>query len=71
MFSIRIFSIRTLRMKELLKTLWQDEDGQDVVEYALVLGFIALVAAGGMKTAGTDVNNLWTAINVKLTAAAS
>jgi len=59
------------RMKNFFKALWQEEDGQDVVEYALVLGFIALVAVGGMTTAGTDVNALWTAINGKLTAAAS
>jgi pilus assembly protein Flp/PilA len=58
-------------MKNFFKALWQEEDGQDVVEYALVLGFIALVAVGGMTTAGTDVNNLWTAINAKLAAAAS
>lgn len=58
-------------MKTLFTALWREEDGQDVVEYALVLGFVALVAVGGMTTAGTDVRNLWTAINAKLTAAAS
>jgi Flp pilus assembly pilin Flp len=58
-------------MKTFLTALWQDDDGQDVVEYALLLGFIALVAVGKMTSAGTDINALWTAINAKLTAAAS
>jgi Flp pilus assembly pilin Flp len=58
-------------IKQFFKNLWREEDGQDVVEYALVLGFIGLVAVGGMTTAGTDVRNLWTAVDAKLAAAAS
>ena len=39
---------------ELLKRFWKEEEGQDLVEYALLLGFISLAviaALSGMKTA--------------------
>lgn len=29
-----------------LKQLWSDETGQDLIEYALISGFIAVVVAG-------------------------
>lgn len=54
-------------MKQFLTTLWQDESGQDLAEYALLLALIAvlLVAAiaglrtaiGGRFNAATDVLN--------------
>ena len=36
-------------MQNLLKRLWQDEQGQDLVEYALLLVLIALAAAATFK----------------------
>ena len=34
------------------------EDGQALVEYALILGSIALLAVGSLQLLGTDVNAL-------------
>lgn len=36
-------------MKNLLKRLWQEDDGQDLTEYALLVVLIALAAVGAMK----------------------
>jgi Flp pilus assembly pilin Flp len=38
------------------------EEGQALVEYALILSLIALVAIVGLTLAGTKVNNMFTSI---------
>lgn len=37
-------------MKELLQRLWQEEQGQDLTEYALLLVLISLVSIAALKT---------------------
>ena len=39
-----------------LKNFIQDEEGQDMVEYALLLGVIALVAVLGATALGTAIS---------------
>ncbi len=46
-------------MQNLLKRLWQDEQGQDLVEYALLLVLIALVSAATIQTLGTAVKSVF------------
>ncbi len=55
----------------LLKAFWQEEDGQDLVEYSLLLAFIALAAIALLSAAGGSVKNIWTTVNSQLTSAAS
>lgn len=45
--------------------LSQDE-GQDLVEYALVVALIALAATAGMKTLATDISNAFSSIGTTL-----
>jgi pilus assembly protein Flp/PilA len=54
-------------MQNLLKRLWQDEQGQDLVEYALLLVLIALVAASTVTTLGTKVASVFTSATADLT----
>ena len=53
-------------MQTLLKRLWQDEQGQDLVEYALLLVLIALVAVTTLKTLGTTISSIFTNANTAL-----
>lgn len=49
-------------MQALLKFAQQwcpESEGQDLVEYAMLLGFIALVAIVGVTALGTNVGNLF------------
>jgi pilus assembly protein Flp/PilA len=39
------------------------EDGQDLVEYALVVALIAFAATAGMKTLASGINTAFTHIN--------
>ena len=45
------------------------EEGQDLIEYALVVALIALAATAGMRTLAIDINNAFTNIGTSLTAA--
>jgi Flp pilus assembly pilin Flp len=55
----------------ILKNLWKDDAGQDMVEYTLLLGFVALIAAGIMITVSPSVSTVWTITNTDLSKAAA
>ena len=46
-------------MIEMIKRFLQDEQGQDLVEYALLLVFLALAAVAVLPTLGSAVNNVF------------
>jgi pilus assembly protein Flp/PilA len=54
---------------DLLKDALQDERGQDMIEYALVVAFIAFAATAGMTALATDINSAFSSIGTKLTGA--
>jgi Flp pilus assembly pilin Flp len=54
-----------------LKELWHIENGQDLIEYSLLLSFIALGAMAVLVSAGGSIKTLWTGINSQLTSVAS
>jgi pilus assembly protein Flp/PilA len=56
-------------MKNLLLRLWKEEEGQDLVEYALLVALIALAAVAGMKSLATAINTTFTALGTSLTTA--
>jgi len=52
-----------LRTKDILSS----EDGQDLIEYALVVALIAFAATAGMSTLATNINTAFSNIGSKLT----
>ena len=54
-----------------LKKFAHVEDGQDLLEYALLVALIALVAVAGITTAGTNVNTMFSTIAAKIVAPAA
>jgi pilus assembly protein Flp/PilA len=50
------------RIVQLVKSLRRMDEGQDLLEYALLVALIALVAVAGVKAAGVQVNAIFTAI---------
>jgi pilus assembly protein Flp/PilA len=58
-------------MWKLLKSLKQDESGQDLIEYALVAALIALGAVVSMKAVSTAIGGAFDKINTSLTGALS
>jgi Flp pilus assembly pilin Flp len=54
-------------MLDQLKKFIQDEEGQDLVEYALLLVFLALAAITILPTLGSSVNKVFSQSNSALT----
>ena len=52
-----------------LQDLASREEGQDLVEYALVVAMIAFGATAGMKNLGTAINTAFSNISSKLVSA--
>jgi len=50
-----------------LKRLWNDEQGQDLTEYALLVVLISLVAIASMQTMGATISDVFTAASANLT----
>ncbi len=51
-----------------MKTFWKDEQGTDLVEYTLILAFIALAGAALFVGMGITTSGLWSAVNSRLAA---
>ena len=49
-----------------VRALFKNEEGQDLLEYALLIALIALVAVGAITTAGTNVSTTFTNIANKI-----
>lgn len=49
-------------MRELITRLWEEEDGQDLTEYALLVVLIALAAVGAIKGLATAISTTFTSI---------
>jgi pilus assembly protein Flp/PilA len=45
-----------------LRHLLRNDSGQDLLEYALLVALIALVAFGAIQATGTSVSNIFNAI---------
>jgi Flp pilus assembly pilin Flp len=56
-------------MKTLLFNFVKDEQGQDLIEYTLLLAFVCLASAALFISAGGSVSGIWTAANSRLAAA--
>jgi len=56
-----------VRMQVLKDALVQDERGQDLIEYALVVALISLAATASMKAVATSISSAFTSISGKLT----
>ena len=46
-------------MKGLVRTLWSEEDGQDIAEYAVMLAVILVVVVGLI---GSNTNNVFSSV---------
>ena len=40
-----------------------EEDGQDLIEYALLAGLVSLVAVTAVLNVGTGVNGIWVGVD--------
>lgn len=57
-------------MMTFVRNFVKEEEGQDLIEYSLLLAFIALASAALFSNAGTSVNTIWSKTSSQLGAAA-
>ena len=53
-------------MKRFAIRLMRDESGQDLIEYALLAGFISLVAVVAITNVGSGVNTVYGNVNAQI-----
>lgn len=46
-------------MKNIIKRLWQEEEGQDLIEYALLVALIALVVITGFPPLANAIRDVF------------
>ena len=58
-------------MKSFWAQFWSDDQGQDMIEYTLMLAFIALASAALYTSAGGSIQGIWSNTSSQLSAANS
>jgi len=56
-------------MNYLLRAVWCEDDGQDLIEYTLLISFVALASAALFMGAGRSIKGIWSTTNSQLVAA--
>jgi pilus assembly protein Flp/PilA len=55
----------------IIARIWRDQGGQDLIEYALMAGFVAVAAGAIMPNVASSISTIFSQISTVLTAAAS
>jgi len=58
-------------MTNYIRTFVKDEQGQDLIEYTLLMAFVALASAALFLGAGGSIKGIWGASNTQLAAAST
>jgi pilus assembly protein Flp/PilA len=54
-----------------LKRVWRDRQGQDLIEYALMAGFVAVAAGAIMPAISSSISTIFSQVSSVMTNAAS
>jgi Flp pilus assembly pilin Flp len=49
-------------MKHSFERLWNDENGQDIAEYAVMLAVILVIVVGTVRLIGSNANNVFSSV---------
>ena len=58
-------------MSQIFKSFLADDQGQDLIEYTLLMAFVALASAALFIGAGGSISGIWSTSNSQLVAANS
>lgn len=53
-------------MSSIIRNLWQDEQGQDIAEYAVMLAVILVIVVGTVRLIGANSNNVFSQVGSAL-----
>ena len=49
-------------MKDLLRSLWSNQQGQDIAEYGVILAVIVVLVIGTVLLVGHNANNVFSSV---------
>ena len=49
-------------MKEFVRSLWNNQQGQDIAEYAVMLAVILVIVVGTIRLIGSNANNVFSSV---------
>jgi Flp pilus assembly pilin Flp len=49
-------------MKKFAWSLWNDQGGQDIAEYAVMLAVILVIVVGTIRLVGSNANNVFSSV---------
>jgi Flp pilus assembly pilin Flp len=49
-----------------IKQLWNDEEGQDIAEYSVMLAVILVIVVGTVRMIGSNANNVFSQVGSSL-----
>jgi Flp pilus assembly pilin Flp len=49
-------------MKKVVRSLWSNQDGQDIAEYAVMLAVILVIVVGTIRLVGSNANNVFSSV---------
>jgi pilus assembly protein Flp/PilA len=61
--------MKKMRNLLLMARVWKDTRGQDLIEYALMAGFVAVAAGAIMPNVATSISTIFSKIGSVMTAA--
>jgi pilus assembly protein Flp/PilA len=50
-------------MRTLVKTLWSNQEGQDIAEYGVILAVILVLVVGTVRLVGSNANNVFSSVS--------
>jgi pilus assembly protein Flp/PilA len=50
-------------MKDLLHSLWSNQQGQDIAEYGVILAVIVVLVIGTVRLVGSNANNVFSSVS--------
>jgi Flp pilus assembly pilin Flp len=49
-------------MTEFVRSLWNNQEGQDIAEYAVMLAVILVIVVGTIRLVGANANNVFSSV---------
>jgi Flp pilus assembly pilin Flp len=51
----------------MLRSIWKDDQGQDIAEYAVMLAVILVIVVGTIRLVGSNANNVFSSVASSIT----
>ena len=50
-------------MRTLITALWNNQEGQDIAEYGVILAMILVLVVGTVRLVGSNANNVFSSVS--------